>query len=69
MVARHYTLLLLLVYLSLCDVLSSFIIKINVSDVSAQRLWNPWSAENIADYTSAWLDTNDIDNTVPTIYE
>lgn len=51
--------------------LSSFVIKINASNISPKSIWNPWSTENIADYTKGggWLNTADIDKTKPTIKE
>eukprot|EP01084_Bolivina_argentea_P084027 152076_1 len=46
---------------------SSFIIQVNASNVSTKTIWNPWTAENIADYTQIWLNTADIDKTKPNI--
>ena len=62
-------LVFVLVYITRIHGGSSFDININASKILPKTIWNPWSTENIADYTNGWLNTADIDKTNPTIKE
>ena len=56
------------VILTLCTC-SSFDIYVNISNISSQKVWNPYYALNRADYTQQWLNEETMNNTNPTIKE
>ena len=45
----------------------SFKIEVNASNILSQSIWNPWTCENSADYTTEWDNTEYIDKTNPSI--